>query len=147
MLPSFTAASAGEVLPVGPTRAIIKIAGSATGGRLSVVEMHIDSDWAGPPVHVHEVVDHLWYVVAGQLDLLIGNERFRAEVGDVALVPAGIQHTFSTIGHGPARVLEVDSGRALDSYFRDLEQVLGNGPVDSTAVQEVMLRHDTRPVR
>lgn len=42
--------------------------------------------------------------------------------------------------------LEMDSGRALDGYFRDLRGILGTGRVDAAAVAEVMRRHDTRPV-
>ena len=142
----FTPASSGEVLVIGPTRTVVKVAGASARSRLSVVEMHLPAGWAGPPPHVHDVVDHVWYVVAGQVDLVVGGARTRAGAGDVALIPRGVDHTFSTLDCGPATLLEVDTGRPLDGYFRDLEHILGTGPIDAVAVGEVMRRHDTRPV-
>ncbi len=139
-------ASSGEALAIGPTRTVVRVAGASTSDRLSVVEMHLPGGWDGPPVHVHEVVDHVWYVVAGQVEVLIDGQRTRARAGDVTLVPQRVAHTFSTLDSGPATLLEVDSGRALDGYFRDLSRVLGTGVVDPAAVGAVMRRHDTRPV-
>ena len=142
----FTAAAEGTALALGPTRTVVKVAGASTGGRLGVVEMRVEGGWAGPPPHVHDVVDHVWYVVSGAVDLVVDGERVRAQAGDLAFVPAGVSHTFSTAEAGPATLLEVDTGRALDGYFRDLERALGGGPVDGVAVAEVMRRRDTRPV-
>lgn len=139
-------ASSGDRLAIGPARTVVRVAGASTRDRLSVVEMHVPGGWDGPPVHVHEVVDHVWYVVTGQVDVLIDGQRTRARSGDVALVPRGVAHTFSTLDSGPVTLLEVDSGRALDGYFRDLERVLRTGVVDPAAVGAVMRRHDTRPV-
>jgi quercetin dioxygenase-like cupin family protein len=142
----FTSASTGRSLRIGPTTTVVKVPGTATADRFGAVEMRVEGGWAGPPSHVHAVVNHLWYVLTGKLDLLVGGETIRARAGDLAVVPAGVQHTFSTAGCGAATVLELDLGRALDGYFRELEQVLGAGPVDPVAVAQVMRRHDTVPV-
>ncbi len=139
----FVPAGTGEALAIGPTLTVVKLPGAATEGRLGVVQMHIGADFAGPPPHVHQHVDHLWYVIDGTIELLLGGERTDAETGDLALVPAGVPHSFSTLGRGPATVLETDVGRALDSYFRDLRDALGSGTVDPRTVAEVMRRHDT----
>ncbi len=59
-------------------------------------------------------------------------------------MPAGVPHTSSTERSAGATILEVDLGRALDGYLRELQAVIGSGPVDPAAVAEVMSRHDTR---
>ena len=142
-LDRFVPAGTGETLAIGPTVTVVKLPGAATAGRLGVVQMHIGADFAGPPPHVHQHIDHLWYVTDGTIELLLGGERIRAAAGDLALVPAGVAHSFNTHGSGPATVLEADVGRALDSYFRELRDALGTGAVDPRTVAEVMRRHDT----
>jgi mannose-6-phosphate isomerase-like protein (cupin superfamily) len=142
----FVPAGTGEVLAIGPTMTVVKLPGTATEGRLGVVQMHIGADFAGPPPHVHQHVDHLWYVIDGAIDLLLGGNRISARAGDLALVLAGVTHSFSTRGCGPATVLETDVGRALDSYLRELRGALGAGVVDPHTVAEVMRRHDTAVV-
>lgn len=139
----FVPAAAGEVLAIGPTQTVVKLPGAASADRLGVVQMHVSADFAGPPPHAHQHVDHLWYVIEGTVELLLGGERVSAKPGDLALVPAGVAHSFSTQGCGPATLLEADVGRALDSYFRELRDALGTGAVDPRTVAEVMRRHDT----
>ena len=141
------ASSSGEALRIGPTTTLVKIPGSATGGRLGVVEMHVPAGFTGPPPHVHACVEHLWVVRDGWVDLVVGDRTSRAGAGDLVLVPPGVPHTFSTAASGPAVLLQVDLGRALDGYFRELRDVLGEGPVDPRAVAAVMARHDTAAVR
>ena len=139
--------ASGEILRIGPTTTLVKIPGSATGGRLGVVEMHVPGGFDGPPSHVHASVDHLWLVREGDVDLLVGDRVSRAAAGDLVLVPSGVPHSFSTARSGPVVLLEVDLGRALDGYLRELQDVLGEGPVEPGAVAAVMARHDTAVVR
>lgn len=136
-----------ERLEAGPTTTIVKVPGSQTGGRLSAVEMHLDGGWKGPPLHVHAVVEHTWYVLDGAVTLTVGDETTSFSRGDCLHVPAGTAHGFSTADTDGAVVLEVDSPKALDGYFRDLAASLVPGqPPDPADVGEIMHRHDTTPV-
>lgn len=143
-----TSGTAGtdEVIVAGPTTTTVLVGGAETGGRSSVVVMEVGPGWEGPPAHVHREVEHVWYVLAGTIDLVVDGEAARHGPGACAHVAAGRPHTFSTAGCGPATVLEVDSPRALDGYFRELGAVLGAGPPDPGRVAEIMRRHDTVPV-
>jgi mannose-6-phosphate isomerase-like protein (cupin superfamily) len=136
----------GERLDIGPTVTLVKVPGTGTGQRFGVVQMRIPGGFAGPPPHLHGSVDHLWVVQEGELDLTVDGRAVRARAGDLGLVPAGTSHTFSTALTGPALLLEVDLGRALDGYLRDLRDALGAGVVDPVAVAAVMRSHDTVPV-
>lgn len=138
--------SGGDRMQIGPTVTVVKVPGALTAGRFGVVEMHVPADFAGPPPHVHRSVDHLWGILDGTLDLLLDGRCRRAGAGDLALVPAGTVHAFSTAAGGPAVLLEVDIGRALDGYFRELREAIGAGPVASEVVERVMARHDTMAV-
>jgi mannose-6-phosphate isomerase-like protein (cupin superfamily) len=136
---------AGETLPAGPATTSVRVPGDVSHGRLSVVEMRIESGWEGPPTHVHDVVDHLWYVLDGAVDLTLDGASAQYGRGSCVFVPTGVPHAFSTRGCGPVTLLQVDTPQALDGYFRDLRDAFPPGqPVDRAVVAQIMRRHDTR---
>lgn len=140
-------AGEGELLAAGPTRTIVKVPGEAADGRLGVVEMHISAGWEGPPPHVHKVVEHVWYVLSGTVELTLGEQVERYDAGACVYVPAGTPHRFSTSGCPDAVILQIDTPQALDGYFRDLVEAFPAGrPVDPVMVGEIMRRHDTYPI-
>jgi len=59
------------------------------------------------PPHVHHGSDEAFYVLDGELEVLMGDERRRFTAGELAYVPAGTVHTFANPGAGPTRVLAV----------------------------------------
>ena len=135
-----------ERLTAGPTVTVVKVAGEETGGKRSVVEMHLEAGWSGPPLHAHETVEHTWYIVDGAVTLTVGDDVRTYGKGDALTVPAGTPHGFSTATTDGAVVLEVDTP-ALDGYFRDLAEAFpAGGPPDPAVIAEIMGRHDTRPI-
>lgn len=147
MSPHISRAGEGETLPAGPSATIVRVPGSATHGRLSVVEMRVEPGWEGPPPHVHDLVDHLWYVLDGTVELALDDARAQYGPEACLFVPAGVAHAFSTRGCGPVTLLQVDTPQALDGYFRELRDTFPPGqPVDRAVVGEIMRRHDTRPL-
>ncbi len=59
------------------------------------------------PPHVHHRSDEAFYVLDGQLEVLVGTERRTLRTGDLAFVTAGTVHTFASRGPGNCRVLVV----------------------------------------
>jgi mannose-6-phosphate isomerase-like protein (cupin superfamily) len=140
-------AGEGETLLIGPTKTVVKVSEEATDGRLSVVEMHLPANWEGPPAHVHERVEHVWYVLSGEVRLQLDEVSRRYRSGACVYVPAGTPHTFNTDDCPEAILLEVDTPQALDGYFRELVEAFPPGQaVDPAEVGEIMKRHDTHPV-
>lgn len=140
-------ADTAETISAGPTVNRIHVPGAATGGTLSLVEMQIAAGFGGPPPHVHDVLAHTWWVLDGEVDLTIGTATSRHGAGEALWVPAGTPHGFSTATTDGVRLLQVDTPRALDGYFRDLAAAFPPGTaVDPAVVGEIMTLHDTRPV-
>ena len=136
----------GEAIPAGPSVSRIKISGASTSGRASVVEMVLDAGWDGPPPHIHDEIDHVWFVVTGQMQVKLGDDELDLSAGDVAWIPHGQPHTFAT-GPEPATMVQFDTPRPLDAYFRDLAEAFPRGTrPDPLIVGEIMARHDTRPI-
>ncbi len=67
-----------------------------TASRLSVAEWWLEPDTISPDTphpHSHSE-DHLFYVVVGEVSVLLGDEWHRATRGTYIYIPAGTEHTF-----------------------------------------------------
>lgn len=49
------------------------------------------------PFHTNSV-EHEQYVLSGRALVKIGDKTFEAEAGDILLIPAGVAHSYETIG-------------------------------------------------
>lgn len=49
------------------------------------------------PLHTNSV-EHEQYVLSGRAHVQIGDENFEAKAGDILLIPAGLSHSYKTIG-------------------------------------------------
>jgi quercetin dioxygenase-like cupin family protein len=111
----FLGAGEGERLE-GKTRiATIKI------GRdeLALVEFEVEPGFAGPDSHTHD--DHVdsFYVLEGEPEFLVGDERLRLGPGSYVAAPIGLVHTFSNPGPARARLLNVHApSRGFHDWLR-----------------------------
>ena len=51
----------------------------------------------GPVAHVHKSADESFYLIAGSLEFLNGDQTFVANAGDFVFVPRGTRHRFRNI--------------------------------------------------
>ncbi|OIP58346.1 MAG: cupin [Helicobacteraceae bacterium CG2_30_36_10] len=52
------------------------------------------------PLHTN-TVEHEQYVLSGRASVKIAEETFEAGAGDILLIPAGVAHSYETIGDEP----------------------------------------------
>ncbi len=109
------AAGEGERLE-GETRvATIKI------GRdeLTLIEFELEPSFEGPDRHTHD--DHVdaFYVLEGEVELQLGDEKRLAGAGSFVAAPPGVVHTF-TSGPGRSRLLNIHApGAGFDEWLRE----------------------------
>ena len=60
----------------------------------------------GPPLHTH-AVEEAHILLSGQMNYVIGNEKFSAVAPYIAKVPAGAPHTFINSGNHPLNLIGV----------------------------------------
>jgi mannose-6-phosphate isomerase-like protein (cupin superfamily) len=74
---------------------------------LSLVEFELGPRFEGPEPHTHD--DHVdsFYVVEGEPEFLIGEERLRLGPGSFVAAPIGLLHTFGNPGPTRARLINV----------------------------------------
>jgi quercetin dioxygenase-like cupin family protein len=92
----------------------------------------------GVPLRVPTHEDELVYVVDGQLEVTLGDQKMTATAGVLALLPRGIPHGFTNTGSTPSRLLDVILPGTFDNYFVALHNLFdGAGVADEAKLNEL----------
>jgi len=103
-----------------------------TGGAYALIEATVVGD--GPPPHIHTTEEEAFYVLEGELSVLVGERTVTATAGAFVLVPRGTVHTFSKAGTAAARILMIISPAGFERFFEeiagppDLEKIMALAP-------------------
>ena len=81
-------------------RAVFKADREETLERCSVSEWWLEPRTNGPSQHAHDD-DHVYYVIAGTLDVQLDGVWSKASAGSYALIPGGTPHAFRNDGEAP----------------------------------------------
>jgi quercetin dioxygenase-like cupin family protein len=117
--------------PVAPPRRFLSFTarilgnGRDTGG-LHAVQLDLPSG-EGSPWHVHHEEDEWFYVIAGELEVLVGEERVRAGTGDLAFGPRDVPHGFRVTSSSPARVLLLTVGGRFSDFIAENSTAILDG--------------------
>ncbi len=122
----------GKVVTVLGDRYTYKAVGEQTGGAYGLVETSVPASSSGPPPHVHGGEDEAFYVLEGEVTVLLGNRTITASAGSFAFVPRGTVHTFSNRGSREARLLVIISPAGFERAFEEMAEVApsANQPPD-----------------
>lgn len=96
----------------------IKADRGMTGGHFSLIEQVIPAGFESP-WHVHHSEDESFYVIDGQMSVIVEGRRKLLQAGDFAFGPRGIPHGFRIEGEGPARVLLMTTGSDFADFIAE----------------------------
>ena len=116
----------GEELNVGGSQILHKVKSKDTNGVFSVVAI-VTPPGKGVDLHVHEREDELVYLLEGEIEVTLGNQKMKAVPGVMALLPRGIPHGFTNIGNKPSRLLDTILPGQFDNYFVELAALFAAG--------------------
>jgi mannose-6-phosphate isomerase-like protein (cupin superfamily) len=68
----------------------------------------------GPSPHLHAAEDDSFYVLEGELTVLLEDEELVAGPGTFVLVPPGVTHTFANRGDDTVRMLNIHAPAGFD---------------------------------
>jgi quercetin dioxygenase-like cupin family protein len=108
---------------------------------VTILDMTIKPGF-GAPAHISASEDKLFVVLDGTLKYLIGDRTEVAEPGARVLVPKGIVHGFTNIGHGDARHILVSTPRRHEEFFRDLRDIPEPRDQNMHLLPGIAKRHD-----
>jgi quercetin dioxygenase-like cupin family protein len=108
---------AGEIRFLGlPTW--IKADRELTGGHFSLIEQIIPAGFESP-WHVHRSEDETFYVVEGQMSVILEDGRRLLQAGDLAFGPRNVPHGFRIEGDEPARILLMTTGSDFADFIAE----------------------------
>ncbi len=93
--------------------------GSETGGAYTLTESMVLPN-GGPPPHVHHRDDEAFWVLEGELEVVVGEQAYTVPTGGYVHLPRGVPHRFVNAGSAPARFLTLIVPAGLEGFFRDV---------------------------
>jgi quercetin dioxygenase-like cupin family protein len=114
-----------EILERPGRRAVVKV--SREEIVLMEFEMEPETDGAGPHFH-REHVDS-FYVIEGELEVMVAGETVRAGPGELVHAAPGVVHSFKNSSAGPVRLLNIHTpGMRFDEYIRKMDEGVDVNP-------------------
>lgn len=113
----------GKTLSVLADSYTHKASGKETGSAYALIEVTVVGN--GPPPHIHNTEEKAFYVLAGSLNVLVGEQTVEANAGTFVLVPRGTVHAFSKAGTESAKILLILSPAGFENFFDEI-----SGPPD-----------------
>jgi mannose-6-phosphate isomerase-like protein (cupin superfamily) len=86
---------------------------------LALIEFELEPGFDGPDPHTHD--DHVdsFYVLEGEPEFVVGDERLRLGAGSYVAAPIGVMHTFANPGPDRARLLNIHApSRGFHEWLR-----------------------------
>jgi quercetin dioxygenase-like cupin family protein len=94
---------------------VFKALSAETNGQCWVVEGLADRRMA-VPLHTHHNDDEYWYVLEGEIEFIIGDERRTGTPGAFVCIPRGTPHSFF-VRSETARWLGIGTPGGFDNWF------------------------------
>ena len=94
----------------------VKLAAGQSRGALGLIEATVPPG-GGPAPHVHPNTDETFYLIAGELEFLQGEQVLTAGAGDLVFCPRGITHRFTNPGIQPARMIFIYTPGGAEGLF------------------------------
>ncbi len=135
--------NAGEELNIVGSQIFHKVKSKDTDGVFSVIEIVTPRE-KGVALHVHEREDELVYLLAGEIEVTLGNQKMKAVPGVMALLPKGIPHGFRNIGNKPSRLLDTILPGQFDNYFVELAALFAAGDPSEEQIDRLSRRYAIR---
>jgi quercetin dioxygenase-like cupin family protein len=128
----------GKVVGVLRDQSTFKVLSEQTGGAYAILEQKIPAGH-GPPLHVHRHETEIFYVLEGQFEITVGDQKVIAPAGAMVVGPRDIRHTFRNIGPKEGRLLLTVIPGRFANYFIEVDGVPDN---DRAAIKALCAKYD-----
>ena len=85
---------------------VIKAQAAQTGNNFSVIEQLMPFN-SGPPPHLHEDMDEMFYIIDGEMTIWVEGKIQKLTAGSFAMVPRGTVHYFKVTSQTPCKALNM----------------------------------------
>jgi quercetin dioxygenase-like cupin family protein len=128
----------GKLVGILRDRSTFKVLSEQTGGAYAILEQQIPAGH-GTPLHVHRHETEVFYVLQGQFEITLGDQKVTALPGALVVGPRDIPHTFRNVGSTEGRLLLTVIPGRFANYFIEADGVPDN---DRAAIRALCARYD-----
>lgn len=123
---------AGDVLDFGPpgkkTSMTVRKVASETNGQSFEMEMEMDPQTGGPPVHLHPRAIETYEVLQGKFDVYVKDAWKTLSTGEKVALERGVPHTFRNTSDETTRVYNTHQPALnYNGYFEGLHKMAKSG--------------------
>lgn len=117
----------GRQYDMGRIRAVFFADKAETDNRYSISEWWLEARTSGPSIHSHPE-DHIYYVLAGTLSLLIDGKRAEATRGTYAVIPGGAEHSFDNRGSEECGFISINTPAGFEQQMPGIVEWFSKNP-------------------
>ena len=110
-------AEGGELLRFGAVEILVRASADTTGGAFALFE---EIDPVDTRLHVHAHEDELFYALAGEHVIRVGDEEFSIGPGGLVFGPRGVPHAQRRVRARTGRMLVLTTPAGFEGFFREL---------------------------
>jgi mannose-6-phosphate isomerase-like protein (cupin superfamily) len=103
-----------------------KLTSDQTSGAFYVCEAVFGPD-SGSPLHIHHYEDEVIYILDGEIEIRLDNDKLHAPAGGIVHLPKRIPHALQNPLKSPLRIMVYAIPGGLENYFDDVDAALQNG--------------------
>ncbi len=126
---------------------VVRARADETGGGFEVYELGVPGEdaglGAGPPPHMHREHEEVFYVLDGEFEFFLGDDRAAAPTGTLVVVPRGTRHHFR--GTPGSRLLVIAIPGGLAGFFQELGTGHEAGRADAEIRSALAGKYDSYP--
>ncbi|XGV98252.1 MAG: cupin domain-containing protein [Leptolyngbya sp. BL-A-14] len=127
-LPLILQPGEGRLVQIGTSTCTFKATGQETYGHFGLFEFVMEAGANGANLHIYKELTEMFYVVEGEVELIVGERHIVAEPKAFVLVPENTPHGFSNVGQTPATLLVLFCpADSREEYFEGLAALTKDG--------------------
>ena len=130
-----------------PNPIVVRVRAEETGGAFEVYEVGLSGEGtdlvAGPPPVTHREHEEVFYVLDGEVEFSLGEDRAAAPTGTLIVVPRGTRHHFR--GAPGSRLLVFSIPGGLAGIFEELGARREAGRAEAAIRAAIGAKYDSYP--
>lgn len=127
-LPTILLPGEGRSVSMGKSHCTFKVTGKETHGHFGIFEFVLEPESAVSKPHIHKQMVEIFYVLEGEVALVLGQQQISAPPGTCMTVPENTPHAFGNPSGTPSKLLIMfcpDQSR--EKYFEGLAELTKDG--------------------
>lgn len=118
----------------------LKISSKDTNGNFSVFEQTGFTPKGGPPLHIHPNQDEYFYVLEGEYQFQVDQDKYYLRPGDTIFLPRNIQHAFIQLTEKARVLVSYSPAGKMESFFETTDS--WTTPPGDELIKKTFADHD-----